>query len=138
MPPSSRSPTPPTKRLLQELKAQTQDPAPFLHSLSPASESELLSWEAVMKGVPGTPYEALTLPLSLYSRPLAPEPPNPAGVPPVAADDPLHDARYPSERLVPHGRDLPLAAVERALEPRVHAPQHAGGGVDASGGRGDG
>ena len=58
MAPSSRSPTPPsTKRLLQELKANTSEPSTVLQSLRPTSEADLLHWEAIMKGVPGTAYE---------------------------------------------------------------------------------
>jgi len=82
MAPSSRSPTPPsTKRLLHELKAQTQDPAPFLLFLRPISESQILNWEAVMKGVPGTAYEGIPpLPSSPSKTILAPR---------IQADPPL-------------------------------------------------
>lgn len=65
MAPSSRSPTPPSiKRLLQELKAHSEEPLFILQSLGPKSEAEILHWEAVMKGVPGTAYEGI---LSCYS-----------------------------------------------------------------------
>lgn len=54
----SRSPTPPsTKRLLQELKTTISETSPVLQSLAPVSEAQLLHWETVMKGVPGTAYE---------------------------------------------------------------------------------
>lgn len=54
----SRSPTPPsTKRLLQELKNNAEEPSPILQSLGPVPEAEILHWEAVMKGVLGTAYE---------------------------------------------------------------------------------
>ncbi|KAF6221302.1 hypothetical protein HO133_002157 [Letharia lupina] len=73
---TSRSPTPPsTKRLLQELKSIVEDPSPILQSLSPASEAEILHWEAVMKGFPGTAYEAGLWHLDILippSYPLAP------------------------------------------------------------------
>ncbi len=60
MAPPSRSPTPPsTKRLLQELKNAVSEPSPVLQSLGPISEAQLLHWEAVMKGVPGTAYEGI-------------------------------------------------------------------------------
>ena len=55
---TSRSPTPPsTKRLIQELKSIVEEPSPVLQSLRPASEADILHWEAVLKGVPGTAYE---------------------------------------------------------------------------------
>ncbi|MCJ1450569.1 hypothetical protein MMC28_000902 [Mycoblastus sanguinarius] len=55
---TSRSPTPPsTKRLLQELKNNLSEPSPILLSLGPVSDAQILHWEAVMKGVPGTAYE---------------------------------------------------------------------------------
>ena len=60
---TSRSPTPPSnKRLLQELKSIVHDPSPILEILRPASEAEILHWEAVMKGVPGTAYEGISPP----------------------------------------------------------------------------
>ncbi|KAI9802989.1 MAG: hypothetical protein M1825_002222 [Sarcosagium campestre] len=59
-PSSSRSTTPPsTKRLLHELQLQAQDPSSMsgvLAKLGPISDAELLHWEAVLKGVSGTPY----------------------------------------------------------------------------------
>ncbi|KAL6715658.1 hypothetical protein ACLMJK_006619 [Lecanora helva] len=76
MAPTSRSPTPPsTKRLLQELKTSLSEPSPILQSLGPVSESQILHWEAVMKGVPGTAYEAglwkldITVPTSYPMQP---------------------------------------------------------------------
>ncbi|KAL9103533.1 MAG: hypothetical protein Q9163_001411 [Psora crenata] len=56
---TSRSPTPPsTKRLLQELKTNRIETPGCLLSLGPVSEeNNLLHWEAVMEGVPGTAYE---------------------------------------------------------------------------------
>lgn len=60
MPPPSRSPTPPsTKRLLQELKTTFSEPSLVIQSLGPISEAQLLHWEAVLKGVPGTAYEGI-------------------------------------------------------------------------------
>lgn len=75
---TSRSPTPPsTKRLLQELKSIVEDPSPILQSLSPASEAEILHWEAVMKGFPGTAYEGnLSAPTHFFSSSTT-EPPLP-------------------------------------------------------------
>ncbi|KAL2048572.1 hypothetical protein N7G274_000484 [Stereocaulon virgatum] len=76
MAPSSHSDTPPsTKRLLQELKAYSEEPLFMLQSLGPTSEAEILHWEAVMKGVPGTAYEAGIWKLDIVvppSYPLAP------------------------------------------------------------------
>lgn len=72
----SRSQTPPAiKRLLHEIRSQTQDPAPFLLSLGPVSDGKLLIWEAVLKGVPNTAYEGGLWKLSIEipeSYPLAP------------------------------------------------------------------
>ena len=66
---TSRSPTPPsTKRLVQELKSIVEEPSPVLQSLRPASEADILHWEAVLKGVPGTAYEGNSSP----SLPLPP------------------------------------------------------------------
>ena len=74
---TSRSPTPPsTKRLLQELKTIVHDPSPILEILRPASEAEILHWEAVMKGFPGTAYEGIPPPF-LYLT-FKPHPPIPS------------------------------------------------------------
>lgn len=50
-----------THRLLRELKDYTNSPNEALLHLGPVDEDDLLHWEAVLKGVPGTPYES-TLP----------------------------------------------------------------------------
>ncbi|KAI9803088.1 MAG: hypothetical protein M1833_001158 [Piccolia ochrophora] len=59
-PSASRSSTPPsTKRLLHELRLHSQDPSATLDTLlhlGPVSDSQILHWEAVLKGVSGTPY----------------------------------------------------------------------------------
>ncbi|KAL4782179.1 ubiquitin-conjugating enzyme/RWD-like protein [Aspergillus varians] len=52
MPPSST-----TQRLLRELKDYTTSPNEALLHLGPIDEDNLLNWEAVLKGVKGTPYE---------------------------------------------------------------------------------
>jgi peroxin-4 len=54
--PSRRTPTP-TKRLLTELHDYAQEPNDALQSLGPVSDEQMLHWEAVMKGVPESPYE---------------------------------------------------------------------------------
>lgn len=55
-----RSPTPPsTKRLLHELQQYRQEPNEALLHLGPVSEAEILHWEAVLKGVRGSPYEGI-------------------------------------------------------------------------------
>lgn len=65
-----------TKRLLHELRLQTESPAhPFLPSLGPVSDAQMLQWEAVMKGVPGSAYEAGQWKLSISipeTYPMAP------------------------------------------------------------------
>ncbi|MCJ1470660.1 hypothetical protein MMC07_009306 [Pseudocyphellaria aurata] len=47
-----------TKRLLHELRAQTESgPHPFIPWVGPVSDAQILQWEAIMKGVPGSAYE---------------------------------------------------------------------------------
>ncbi|KAJ5819929.1 hypothetical protein N7474_005520 [Penicillium riverlandense] len=46
-----------TQRLLRELKDYTKSPNEALLHLGPVDEEDLLHWEAVLKGVAGTPYE---------------------------------------------------------------------------------
>lgn len=46
-----------TQRLLRELKEYTKSPNEALLHLGPVDEDDLLHWEAVLKGVKGTPYE---------------------------------------------------------------------------------
>lgn len=51
-----------THRLLRELKDYTNSPNEALLHLGPVDEDDLLHWEAVLKGVPGTPYESIPPP----------------------------------------------------------------------------
>lgn len=54
----SRSATPPSlRRVLNELQNYPKDPSANLLQLGPPNEANSLHWEAVMRGVPGTPYE---------------------------------------------------------------------------------
>ncbi|RJE26847.1 ubiquitin conjugating enzyme [Aspergillus sclerotialis] len=46
-----------TQRLLRELKDYSKSPNEALLHLGPVDEDDLLRWEAVLKGVPGSPYE---------------------------------------------------------------------------------
>jgi peroxin-4 len=46
-----------TQRLLKELKEYASNPNEALLHLGPVSDDDLLHWEAVLKGVRGTPYE---------------------------------------------------------------------------------
>lgn len=46
-----------TKRLLREMSDYSKQPNECLLHLGPVSDDDLLHWEAVLKGVPGTPYE---------------------------------------------------------------------------------
>ncbi|KAF7585275.1 hypothetical protein BBP40_011445, partial [Aspergillus hancockii] len=46
-----------TQRLLRELKDYTNNPNEALLHLGPVDDDDLLQWEAVLKGVKGTPYE---------------------------------------------------------------------------------
>lgn len=46
-----------TQRLIRELKEYHKTPNESLLHLGPVDEEDLLHWEAVLKGVDGTPYE---------------------------------------------------------------------------------
>lgn len=49
-----------TKRLLHELRMHSESgPHPFLLELGPISDAQMLRWEAVMKGLPGSAYEGM-------------------------------------------------------------------------------
>lgn len=52
-----------TQRLLRELKEYAKNPNEALLHLGPVSDEDLLHWEAVLKGVKGTPYEGELNPL---------------------------------------------------------------------------
>ena len=61
-----------TQRLLRELKDYSKSPNEALLHLGPVDEDDLLRWEAVLKGVPGSPYEGTYLathPSSLFPLP---------------------------------------------------------------------
>ena len=45
------------KRLMQEVRALQEEPNAALVSLGPMRDEDLLEWQAIMKGVPGTAYE---------------------------------------------------------------------------------
>jgi peroxin-4 len=61
------SPSPQTtQRLLQELKKYAKEPNEALLHLGPIDEENLLLWEAVLKGVVGSPYEG-TIPSTTSS-----------------------------------------------------------------------
>ncbi|PGH08848.1 hypothetical protein AJ79_05852 [Helicocarpus griseus UAMH5409] len=54
----SQTPSPSTtKRLIRELNDYSKSPNDALLHLGPINDNDLLRWEAVLKGVPGTPYE---------------------------------------------------------------------------------
>lgn len=48
------------KRLLSELKNYTNNPNEHLLHLGLVDNDDLFQWEAVLKGVKGTPYEGTT------------------------------------------------------------------------------
>ncbi|KAF4152553.1 hypothetical protein CNMCM8927_003395 [Aspergillus lentulus] len=58
-----------TQRLLRELKDYTKSPNEALLHLGPVNEDDLLHWEAVLKGVKGTPYEGELVNLAAGRRP---------------------------------------------------------------------
>ncbi|EFE37583.1 hypothetical protein TRV_07761 [Trichophyton verrucosum HKI 0517] len=92
-----------TKRLLRELKEYSKSPNDALLSLAPVSDDDLLHWEAVLKGVPDSPYE-----------------------------DHLRNAHLPSQHLLLDRRDLPDAAHVGALVARLHHLQHPVGDTPAA------
>ncbi|KAF2666940.1 UBC-like protein [Microthyrium microscopicum] len=47
----------PVKRLLNELQTYHSEPNEALDRLGPVNDDELMHWTAVLRGVPGTPYE---------------------------------------------------------------------------------
>lgn len=53
---SSRTQSP-TKRLLNELQSLNSEPNEALLFLRPVRDDDLMQWETVMRGVPGTAYE---------------------------------------------------------------------------------
>ena len=53
---SSRTQTP-AKRLMKELSALQAEPNEACARLGPVADGELLRWQAVLRGVPGTAYE---------------------------------------------------------------------------------
>lgn len=125
-----------SQRLLRELKDYSKNPNEALLHLGPVDEEDLLRWEAVLKGVPGSPYEGsyplllhsnlhpLTLTLTLTRRPLAPRHNNPPELPIKPAQNPLHDSNLTPEYLVHDRRDLFDLIDNRALEPRLYAFDH--------------
>ncbi|KAF3387266.1 Ubiquitin-conjugating enzyme E2 pex4 [Penicillium rolfsii] len=48
-----------TQRLLRELKDYAKSPNEALLHLGPVNDEDILRWEAVLKGVNGTPYEGM-------------------------------------------------------------------------------
>ncbi|OMP83089.1 Ubiquitin-conjugating enzyme E2 pex4 [Diplodia seriata] len=64
---SSRVQTP-VKRLLVELQSYQSDPNDALQRLGPVNDDELTHWQAVMRGVPGTPYESTLPPFTFPPR----------------------------------------------------------------------
>jgi peroxin-4 len=53
---SSRTQSP-VKRLMKELKELQDEPNESCDRIGPVSDDELLHWQAVLRGVPGTAYE---------------------------------------------------------------------------------
>lgn len=51
-----------TQRLLRELKDYAKSPNEALLHLGPVDEEDLLRWEAVLKGVNGSPYAGMFKP----------------------------------------------------------------------------
>ncbi|KAL8932915.1 MAG: hypothetical protein Q9211_006057 [Gyalolechia sp. 1 TL-2023] len=116
----SRSPSPPTKRLLQELRDYAHEPLPFLDSLAPKTDSDLFLWEAVMRGPTCTAYEGsipspppprlISISNAKNRRPLAHPDLPPGDLPPRPAHRHVPHPHHPPQHLLPHGRDLPRSA----------------------------
>ena len=129
---SSRNQSP-EKRLLNELKSYQQDPNDALISLGPLSDSDLMNWTAVMKGVPGTAYEgtqaisnSVFLPKivcktlnSTNRRLVVPVDQNSTDVSSLPAYHRLHNPDLPSKHPLPHRRNLPRS-FENKLESGIH------------------
>lgn len=129
-----------TQRLLRELKDYTKSPNEALLHLGPVDEDDLLHWEAVLKGVKGTPYEGTSpiyLPVCLQikakqvltrkRRPLVLNHHPPPELPPITAANPFPDAHLAPQYLLHHWRNLSHAVDQRALESRVYALDDADG-----------
>lgn len=129
-----------TQRLLRELKDYARSPNEALLHLGPVDDDDLLHWEAVLKGVNGTPYEGeSSLPTIIHStsttetkgkvktltppkkrRPLAPQNLPTNKLPPLAPENPLHDSNLPPQYLLLDRRNLSDPSYIRALESRVY------------------
>ncbi|PGH17106.1 hypothetical protein AJ80_04981 [Polytolypa hystricis UAMH7299] len=75
MPPPSTTASPSsstTKRLIRELNDYSNSPNEALLHLGPVHDDNLLNWEAVLKGVNGTPYEGGLWLLSITIPPTYP------------------------------------------------------------------
>ena len=120
----------PIKRLLTELQTYQSDPNEALLELGPVNDDELMSWRAVMKGVPGTAYEGTQVPsrpqleaVHLLAHPscpihastlthrrrwaLAPPHLHPLHLPFDPSDHKILNSNLPPQRRLPHRRDLP-------------------------------
>ncbi|OQD79587.1 hypothetical protein PENANT_c047G01038 [Penicillium antarcticum] len=97
-----------TQRLIRELKDYSKSPNEALLHLGPVDDEDLLRWEAVLKGVNGTPWA------------LAPPNLNSTKLSPLPTDNPLHDTHIAPKHLIQHGRDLPDALDDGALESGVY------------------
>jgi peroxin-4 len=64
---SSRAQTP-AKRLMNELTALHDEPNEACARLGPVADGELLHWEAVLRGVPGSAYEGISPCLCLLCK----------------------------------------------------------------------
>lgn len=142
-----------TQRLLKELKEYASNPNEALLHLGPVREDNLLHWEAVLKGVNGTPYEGAFGPHSIDSDmtgslwptdvlmdtsklrgSMAAPHRNPTQLPSLPAHDPIPDPHLAPQHLLHHGGDLSHALDERTLESGVHHLHHTVGHPPASDG----
>ncbi|KAL8751773.1 MAG: hypothetical protein Q9199_006196 [Rusavskia elegans] len=110
MPQTSRSPSPPTKRLLQELKDHNSEPFPFLQHLGPRRDG-------------------------LRRREVAPSHLSPHHLPSFTTSDNLYNPYNTSQHILQNWRNMLGPSQHqlrrrRSMVARIYSVKVSGGGVD--------